>query len=350
MSNSVKYPEAGHWVNSYLVGANAYKILSTPEQSQQQLLDEGEDYLQTGAESHYIFARCRSENQSLWIVPFQLGQEDLLRLSDVLEQIQVGQILREGFFWPFDLVCGDALQGYVLHPFSLDVYPSIRKYLPSSHTPRWTIAVNLFRQIAQLHAAGLTLNGFSRGQVRVEEGSFQVYLIPGETVSRTSQVINAPFRGDFLSVPQVIERQLEDKGLILEGCLRDIFSAAVIVFYLLFYTHPFIGEEYSHLPREQYLEYFQNHPVFLFDDRGRNGTGHQQFGSEVAAQWERTKPELRLLFSDFFTSVCAGKVDGKAPWNDVGTWIRCLLGDAAVNDSDKSRTSYPLALEKFHMV
>ena len=28
MSDSVMYPEAGRWVNSYLVGANAYKIMS----------------------------------------------------------------------------------------------------------------------------------------------------------------------------------------------------------------------------------------------------------------------------------------------------------------------------------
>ena len=37
MSDSVMYPEAGRWVNGYLVGANAYKIMSTPEEAQQLL-------------------------------------------------------------------------------------------------------------------------------------------------------------------------------------------------------------------------------------------------------------------------------------------------------------------------
>ena len=31
MSDSVMYPEAGRWVNSYLVGANAYKIILRQE-------------------------------------------------------------------------------------------------------------------------------------------------------------------------------------------------------------------------------------------------------------------------------------------------------------------------------
>lgn len=96
---------------------------------------------------------------------------------------------------------------------------------------------------------------------------------------------------------------------MLDGRVRDIFSAAVIAFYLLFYTHPFIGEEYSHLMREQYLEYFQSRPVFLFDAGGHNGTGHHQFGAEITAQWWRAQPELRQLFSDFFAALCAGQID-----------------------------------------
>lgn len=268
---------------------------------------------------------------------------------DVLEQIQMGRILREGFFWPFDLVRSDEMQGYVLHPFSMDAYPSVRRFLPSSDTPRWTIAVHLFRRIGQLHREGLTLNGFGRDQVRVEYGTNQVYLVPGETISRVSQ-IGAAFRGDFLSVPQVVEQQLEKNGIVLDGRVRDIFSAAVIAFYLLFYTHPFIGEEYSHLMREQYLEYFQSRPVFLFDAGGHNGTGHHQFGAEITAQWWRAQPELRQLFSNFFAALCAGQIDENAPWNDTENWVRCLLEDAAVNDNDKSRTSYELELEKFHLV
>ncbi|MFQ9053006.1 MAG: hypothetical protein ACLR5H_07375 [Oscillospiraceae bacterium] len=114
--------------------------------------------------------RCRNENKPLWLVPFRVKREELLRVSDVLEQIQMGRILREGFFWPFDLVRSDEMQGYVLHPFSMDAYPSVRRFLPSSDTPRWTIAVHLFRRIGQLHREGLTLNGFGRDQVRVGMG------------------------------------------------------------------------------------------------------------------------------------------------------------------------------------
>ena len=111
MSDSVMYPEAGRWVNSYLVGANAYKIMSTPEEAQQLLLDDSGDFLQTGTEHHYIQVRCRNENKPLWLVPFRVKQEELLRVSDVLEQIQMGRILREGFsgrsIWSGAMKCRD---------------------------------------------------------------------------------------------------------------------------------------------------------------------------------------------------------------------------------------------------
>ena len=51
MSDSVMYPEAGRWVNSYLVGANAYKIMSTPEEAQQLLLDVAAGIRRAGADS-----------------------------------------------------------------------------------------------------------------------------------------------------------------------------------------------------------------------------------------------------------------------------------------------------------
>ena len=82
MSDSVMYPEAGRWVNSYLVGANAYKIMSTPEEAQQLLLDDSGDFLQTGTEHHYIQVRCRNENKPLWLVPFRGKREELLRVSE----------------------------------------------------------------------------------------------------------------------------------------------------------------------------------------------------------------------------------------------------------------------------
>lgn len=60
--------------------------------------------------------------------------------------------------------------------------------------------------------------------MRVEYGTNQVYLVPGETISRVSQ-IGAAFRGDFLSVPQVVRcQQLEKNGIVLDGRVRDTYS------------------------------------------------------------------------------------------------------------------------------
>lgn len=66
MSDSVMYPEAGRWVNSYLVGANAYKIMSTPEEAQQLLLDDSGDFLQTGTERRaQVFPECGFERPAV---------------------------------------------------------------------------------------------------------------------------------------------------------------------------------------------------------------------------------------------------------------------------------------------
>ena len=135
MSDSVMYPEAGRWVNSYLVGANAYKIMSTPEEAQQLLLDDSGDFLQTGTEHHYIQVRCRNENKPLWLVPFRVKREELLRVSERAGADSDGTNPAGGFFWPFDLVRSDEMQGYVLHPFSMDAYPLSAGFCPALTRP-----------------------------------------------------------------------------------------------------------------------------------------------------------------------------------------------------------------------
>ncbi len=62
------------------------------------------------------------------------------------------------------------------------------------------------------------------------------------------------------------------------------------------------------------------------------------------------QPGTGSCFSNFFAALLCRTRSMKYPWNDTENWVRCLLEDAAVNDNDKSRTSYELELEKFHLV
>lgn len=346
-------PAKGRWLNSYMIGANSYQVLSLPEDWEHNLFEENiEAFRRSGTEHHYGIVRCRSGRSDLWLVPIRLENSKLLALSLLLSEVLSGKPLREGFWRPFDLIWDGDVQGLVMNPIPRERFMPIRSFLPDPQAPRWQMAEELFLRVEQLHEAGLTLNGFSREQVWVDAESHRIVLLLGETLSLLDRREPA-YRGGFSAVPEKLEYAFGKSAATLDGVTRDIFSAAVMAFYLLFYTHPFIGEAYGQLLRDQYSVAYQNDPAYLFDPAGKNGPGHMELGRQVTAQWERTRPSLRDMFDRFFLDVCHPERIGSEEteiWRHPAIWRDLIREDAKQNDNEQSRSSYDFQLEKMHQV
>lgn len=349
------FPDIQYRINSCLVGANSYRSLSDMAEFLGSRLEELTDEIRQGDGRCYLRCNCGNQNRELWMVPFQMPQRKLRRLQEAVEQIMDCHLGADNFCFPFDVAASDECLAYVMTPIDREASIPIRRFLPYSHAPRWEMSVSLFRRVSQLNAMGLTSNGISREQIRVRRDNGEVVLWLNETVCRledSAKTDGTSRHEGFCAVPMLTEQKCAELGLTLTGAMRDVYSAAVIAFYLIMYTHPFVGSAYYRLLRDDYLMQYLYWPQYIMAPGTENNPGNQTLSMVVEHQWNQTLPELRALFDGIFNAVEQPQSfwDPNADYWKPECWIAALTADAEVNDNPSSRTDFNFNDERYHQV
>ncbi|MBM6871318.1 hypothetical protein H7U37_11675 [Pseudoflavonifractor phocaeensis] len=331
----ITYPSPNAWINSCLISANSYKILSDQSEFERSFLEEDSTHLQRlGGEHHYARVAANRDRQDAWMLLFSMNSADMNRLAEVLETVQVNFLYQNGFFWPFDLVWDHEIKGCLIHPIDTIRFQPLRLFLGKPNLLCWTLAKSLFSRIDILHRAKLTLNGFAREQLRVDVSSNEVFFWPTETCGQLDIPQSVVRRGGYCSIPQKMETLLLRAGWTITGGMRDLFSAAVLAFYLLYLTHPFVGTAFLPRLREEYNIQYQNFPDYIMDPNGNNRLGFSYEHQLIQKQWERSAPELKALFDGLFLAMCHPdqyEYDAKADYWSPARWIEALEADRQKN-------------------
>ena len=347
------YLGEGTWINSCLVGANSYKVLSSEETYRSSPLEERTDDWPRLDEQHYAVVASNWDHHKLWMVFYPVQGKNVSELAEVIERVQAAGMYQDGFFWPFDLVQLGGVAGYLIRPIDTVRYRPVRGFLGDTKAERWDIAISMFRRIQALHSAGFTMNGFSRDQIRVDVETNQVCIWPDGDSTRISCLPAQVRRNDYLSIPARAEEEMVQWGNTVSGALRDVFSGAVLAFYLLFFTHPFVGSAYWPLMREDYWIQYMHQPSYIFDPAGENRLGYLDFEQEIQELWKKTSPELRGMFDNLFLEVThpgeAGD-DRLRQAMDIPRWICLLEADAAANGAPEQRTRFPFEMMNNYQV
>lgn len=364
------YIPVGVLVNSCLIGANAYRVISNEEEFAHTPLEEIEDAVRQRPGHHYMRVCTALDKTELWMVPFCSTPERLLVLQDAMEVVQGKYLGTPGFCFPFDIVEEETFApevtayvdpeeesrivtddeteemgvstAYVLRPRDRANTKPIRHFVPDALAERWLMAKNLFARVQQLHRMGLSSNGISREQLRVDTQTWDVEL----WLNHTMRLIDAEgpdmYHQGFCTIPLKTAKERRKLGEAVTPVQRDIFSCAVLAFYLIHYSHPFVGADFATLSRDDYLPRYHYAPAYIMDPKGSNHVGNQAFDREVAYQWEKTTPELKALFDGMFMEI-AHPEDGlraDAPWWNIDRWIAAIEADAKVNDNESSHSAY----------
>ena len=364
------YIPVGQLVNSCLIGANAYRVISDEAEFDYAPLEELADAVRQRPGHHYMRACTSLDKTELWLVPFCSTPQRLLTLQDAMEAVQ-GQFLgTPGFCFPFDVVEEETLDpsvsayvdpeegnkvvsnedeqdlavstAYVLRPRDRNNTTPIRKFLPDAQAKRWVLAKNLFARVQQLHNMGLSSNGISREQLRVDPETWDVELWLNQTMRLIDATGPDMYHEGFCTVPLKAAKDLRAHGTVITPVQRDIFSCAVLAFYLLHYTHPFVGADFATLSRDEYLARYHYAPAYIMDPNGSNHVGNQAFDREVLYQWEKTTPALKALFDGMFMAISHPQAafDANAPWWKIDNWLTAIEADAQVNDNPSSQSAY----------
>lgn len=349
-----QYAPVAYRINSSLSGRNSYCVISPEDEFENALIEEIHDSYRQSPGRSYMRARLNGARDTLWMVPFTMNEERLESFLSAVEYSHDHYVGKPGFVFPLDVVQSGLVRAYMLRPIDRERSQTIRSFMPNVYSPRWEIAISVFRRVAQLHEMGLTSNGISREQMRVFPENNEVTIWLNETLSRQS-VSEDPNRVvrhmGFLSVPAATEKKCRDSGIAISGQKRDVFSAAVTAFYLIMHSHPFVGAAFWKIVRSDYLNSYQNWPRYILEPGTDNDPGNQMLSRAVMGQWERTTAGLKKMFDSIFLAVTHPETwDNDAEYWDPQAWIRALESDAAVNDNESSRGEYYFENEMDHLV
>ena len=340
--------------SSCLNGGVTYRPISNEDDFSLQLLEEiTDDAFQQPGRSYMHVESCATREE-LWMVPFKGNEEMLERLLDAMEiALPVGDCLQNLHF-PVDVVEDQGQYAYLLVPMRKQGTAPIRTIMPNTEAPRWDAAINLFERVRELHSMGLTANGLSREQIRcnVQSGEVQLWLTERLSPVDYQTTVDNVAHGGFFSIPAKTESVCRKLGIRVEGTHRDIFSAAVAAFYLIICEHPFIGVQFSQLPRWMYLEQYHKMPDYVLRPGTDNHFGNMSSGILKRKQWEQTVPALQSYFNQLFLAV-TDPVKYWTPemdcWNPEN-WIEVLRTDKEHNDNESSRMHYDFGRSAYHIV
>jgi DNA-binding helix-hairpin-helix protein with protein kinase domain len=211
----------------------------------------------------------------------------------------------EDFLWPLDLVdlTGSTSFGYVM-PLRADSFVSIRdliapppRRLDLPLGRRAAICLHLARNFLELHASGFCYQDINFGNVFIEPASGRVLICDNDNVNVDGADASIYGTRKFMA-PEVVRRE------VLPSSRTDLFSLAVLFFYILLGWHPLDGRREAEIkllnaPAE--LRLYGTEPLFMFDAANTANGPVEGFHDPIVARWESLPSRLRGLFERAFT-------------------------------------------------
>lgn len=268
-----------------------------------------------------------------------IGRNRWEELLTIIEESQAEYLYDRRYLWPLDCVSGQNRFGYILKKYHDSQYAGIAEFFVKPFAERWKLSYKLLMTVGKIHASGFALNGITREQVKVDRGNGDILIYPGFYLSRVDTCRYDNSRQGFFLIPGKLREEGWD---VFNARKHDIFSVVSMIFYLLFYTHPFIGGKFWPYPHDQYYAQYCNYPEYIFAKNSGNCLQNLEFDNVITDQWERTYPPLKGLFNELYEEICsAGKRRSHIDVWNLSYWLEAVKKDAAINDNPRSRPDFP---------
>lgn len=235
-----------------------------------------------------------------WFFPHYLKQD--ARLRERLERAVRTGAPSDRFLWPLELAeaAGAPGFGYIMDlredRFKGMVDLVTRRVEPSFRA-LVTAAFELAHSYLQLHARGFCYRDISFGNVFFDPASGEVRICDNDNVDVDGQPGTIGGTARFMA-PELVT------GLAAPSTQTDLFSLAVLLFYLLLNHHPLEGERETaircfDLPAMTKL--YGSDPVFIFDPLDDSNRPQPGFHDNALAFWPIYPQFVRDLFIRSFT-------------------------------------------------
>jgi len=207
------------------------------------------------------------------------------------------------FLWPIELTQAKDVPGFgYIMPLRAPQYISIVDLMKRRAEPTFraiaTAGLALADSYLELHAKGLCYRDISFGNVFFEPNTGECLFCDNDNVA-----IDGEAQGGVLGTPRFMAPEIV-RSQALPSMQTDLYSLAVLLFYMMMVHHPLEGKLESDikcldLPAMNKL--YGTHPVFIFDPDNDTNRPVPGFHDNVIAFWPLYPQYIRDLFIEVFT-------------------------------------------------
>lgn len=260
-----------------------------------------EQFLGSGGQGEVYRVQLSGQAMALkWYYPGYLKQDERLRTR--LETIIKSGPPNDKFLWPIDLVTSAQTTGFgylmaLREPRFKGIVDLMKRRVEPDFKALATAGFHLADSYLQLHAKGLCYRDISFGNIFFDPSTGEIRVCDNDNVDTNGQPGAIDGTPRFMA-PEVV------RGEAKPDTQTDLFSLAVLLFYILMVHHPLEGKQELSikcldLPAMRRL--YGENARFIFDpadDSNRPVKGHHD---NALAYWPMYPQFLRELFTRAFT-------------------------------------------------
>lgn len=207
------------------------------------------------------------------------------------------------FLWPIELTSAPGVVGFgYVMPLRGTKYKGIVDLMKRRIEPTFralaTAGLDLAHSYLQLHSQGFCYRDISFGNVFFDPDSGEVLICDNDNVA-----IDGDVRGGVLGTPRFMAPEVV-VGKAQPSIQTDLYSLAVLLFYMLIVHHPLEGAKEAAikcLDLPAMTKLYGSDPLFIFDPDDRSNRPVAGLHDNALAFW-RIYPEfVRKLFTRSFT-------------------------------------------------
>ena len=247
------------------------------------------------------------------------------------------------FLWPIELVEAANVPGFgylmrLRDPRYKGIVDLMRRRVDPKFRALITAGLNLAHSYSLLHAKGLCYRDISFGNVFFEPNNGDILICDNDNVTVDKASVVGILGTPRFMAPEVV------CGRALPSTQTDLFSLAVLLFYMLMIHHPLEGKKELaihsfDLPAMTKL--YGEEPLFIFDPTDNSNAPVTGMHDNALLLWPIYPPLIRKLFTTAFTNGLKDPEHGRvreAEWRsamaNLRDWIFYCPNCAAENFYD----------------
>jgi serine/threonine protein kinase len=234
-----------------------------------------------------------------WYFPVQATPEQRAALETLVDM----KAPNERFLWPLEMAAEPGVEGFgyimpLREPRFKGIVDLMKRRIEPTFRALATAGFILSDSYLQLHAKGLCYRDISFGNVFFDPDSGETLICDNDNVT-----VDGKAEGGVLGTPRFMAPEVV-RGEAKPSTQTDLFSLAVLLFYMFMVHHPLEGKRETDikcldLPAMNQL--YGTDPLFIFDPNDDSNRPVPGYHDNAIAFWPIYPQFLRDLFTKSFT-------------------------------------------------